>query len=356
MTLVTIARRPLDCLRRHDFSTNPPRINAACVDLHACHRAVQHRNRESGVQMPDLYRINLHIQERLEHLWQDEVVAVEAARWLDEAGLLPDRKGGLPLRNLLRNGRIAGQQQRPDQKGGRWTICRLAESSSPEDIRRARERLRLYLPIERANFPAGWPVHHDVPVFWQELGKTIAAFGYLEKILADTCYCLLAAGTGATELAHASEDKIRRWRNRVLRSQTDSLRGLTIELDRVLKEDGRVSFHVRERLVDGLEELRPFRNAVCHGAWLGIDEDGSGSFHHLYKDDGFAAAFKRRLGIRELADMRARAVDLTFRIAEAASVAGAGFALATVMARKYEPRNAPSSTAEPDGMRSGSKA
>ena len=299
--------------------------------------------------MPDLYRINLHVQERLEHHWQDEVGAVEAARWLDKAGLLPDRKDGLPLRNLLRNGRIVGQQQRPDQEYGRWFICRLAESRSPEAIRRARERLRLYLPIERANFPADWPAHQDVPVFWQELGKTVAAFGYLEKILADTCYSLLATGTRAKELVSASDEEVRLWYNRVLRSQTDSLHGLTVELDRVLKEDGRVSFSVRENLVDRLEELRPFRNAVCHGAWLGMNEDGSASFHHVYKDDGIAVAFERTLGIQELADIRARTVDITFRIAEAASVAGAGFALAAVMARKYEPRNTPPQSSDPAG-------
>ncbi|MCY3878933.1 MAG: hypothetical protein OXF74_07115 [Rhodobacteraceae bacterium] len=88
--------------------------------------------------MPDLYKINLHIQERLEKNTQDEVGAVEAAQWLDQAGLLPDRKRGLPLRNLLRKGRIAGQEQRPNHKGGRWFIRRLATSMHPDAIVRAR--------------------------------------------------------------------------------------------------------------------------------------------------------------------------------------------------------------------------
>ena len=38
--------------------------------------------------MSDLYAINLHLQERLEREWREEVRAAEAAVWLDDAGLL----------------------------------------------------------------------------------------------------------------------------------------------------------------------------------------------------------------------------------------------------------------------------
>lgn len=85
--------------------------------------------------MPDLQAINTHLQERLERDRSDEVRAPEAALWLDEAGLLADRKGGLPLRRLLRAGRIAGQEQRPDRKGGSWFIRHSsAGRSRPSDI------------------------------------------------------------------------------------------------------------------------------------------------------------------------------------------------------------------------------
>lgn len=135
------------------------------------------------VPMPDLYAINLHLQERLEQDWREEVRAVEAARWLDTAGLLRNYKNGLPLRRLLRAARIAGQEQRPNQKNGAWFIRRLAASRDPDAIREARERLRRCLPINRDVLPPDWPVNQGPAVFWQELGKTVAAFGYLEHIL-----------------------------------------------------------------------------------------------------------------------------------------------------------------------------
>ncbi len=301
--------------------------------------------------MTDLYAINVHLQERLERDWREEVRAAEAARWLDEAGLLRNYKNGLPLRRLLRAGRIAGQQQRPDRKNGAWFIRRLAASRDPDAIRDARYRLRRCLPIDRGVLPPDWPVNQGPAVFWQELGKTVATFGYLEHILASTCYALLATGERAVTLLEANDHAaMRRWTKRLLRSQTDSMRPLTRELDRVLTETGLVPRAVREDLVARLDELRPWRNALCHGAWLSVAEDGSARLEHLYRDDeDLPVAFERNVGVKDLSDVRARTVDITIRIAEAASVAGpaythmggVGYALATVMPRMYEPRNAP---------------
>ena len=312
--------------------------------------------------MPDLYAINLHLQERLESEWREEVRAPEAARWLDKAGLLTDRKGGLPLRNLLRAGRIAGQQQRPDNKNGTWFIRRLAASRDSNAIREARERLRRCLPIDRDVLPPDWPVNQGPAVFWQELGKTVAAFGYLEHILASTCYALLATGARAAALLEADDNAaLSEWWKRLVGSRTDSLYRLTRELENVLTEAGLVPRAVREDLVTRLDELRPWRNALCHGAWLSVDENGSAHLEHVYKYDGLPAGFERNVDVKRLSDLRARTVDVTIRIAEAASVAGpaythmggAGYALATVMPRMHEPRNAPP---EPDLLHAARRA
>lgn len=74
----------------------------------------------------DLSAIDAYLQRRLDQLGLDEVPAVEAATWLDEARLLKDSPGrpGLPLRNLLRTGRIAQGEQRPPTRNGRWFIVR----------------------------------------------------------------------------------------------------------------------------------------------------------------------------------------------------------------------------------------
>ena len=345
-----------------DLADNFGLSRASLTVLHTVGQSTLRVANETERFMPDLYAINLHLQERLESDWRDEVRAPEAARWLDKAGLLTDRKGGLPLRNLLRAGRIAGQQQRPDRRNGTWFIRRLAASRDPNAIRQARERLRRSLPIDRDVLPPDWPVNQGPAEFWQELGKTVAAFGYLEHILASTCYALLATGARAAALLEADDNAaLSEWWKRLVGSQTDSLYRLTRELESVLTETGVVPRTVREDLVARLDELRPWRNALCHGAWLSVDENGSARLEHVYRYEGLPAGFERSVDVKRLSDLRADTVDVTIRIAEAASVAGpaythmggVGYALASVMPRLYEPRSAPS---EPDPLHAAQRA
>lgn len=74
--------------------------------------------------MASVDMINSFIQAQLKERDMNEIAAVEAARWLDEAGLLPDSQDrpGKPLRDLMRQEQIAGQRQ---ELNGRWFIDRL---------------------------------------------------------------------------------------------------------------------------------------------------------------------------------------------------------------------------------------
>lgn len=296
--------------------------------------------------MPDLLAINIHLQDRLERDWREDVRAPEAARWLDEAGLLADRKGGLPLRNLLRAGRIAGQEQRPDKKNGTWFIRRLAASRDPDSILAARERIRRCLPVDRDAIPADWPVPQGPDGFWQELGRTIAAFGHLEQMLGSACYALLIAPEQMEAFLESPTGKAAsRWVERTRQTWVDALHGLISEFDRGLRDARRIPHAVREGLVADLRLLRPWRNALCHGAWLDVDEDGCGHLVHFFLDDGALAAFEpRKITLQDLSDVRARTLDVTIRVVEAASVSGplltpsgvANYALGADLPRMHE--------------------
>src|SRR5918996_5120097 len=75
---------------------------------------------------PDASAISDFIQKELRRRRANDVTAVEVGTWLDRAGVLRDspHRPGLPLRNLLRAGRIKGQRQEPN---GRWFIDRVDE-------------------------------------------------------------------------------------------------------------------------------------------------------------------------------------------------------------------------------------
>ena len=70
--------------------------------------------------------INTYLQAELVRRGKTAVTAVEAAKWLDEAGLLRDQpnRPGLPLRKMLRDGLISNSRQVPPQKNGNWFVVR----------------------------------------------------------------------------------------------------------------------------------------------------------------------------------------------------------------------------------------
>ncbi len=76
----------------------------------------------------DLHAINRFLQRELVRRDMELVPAAEAALWLQNAGLLEDSADGpgLPLRRLLRAGKILGQRQ---EANGRWFIDRLSTNT-----------------------------------------------------------------------------------------------------------------------------------------------------------------------------------------------------------------------------------
>ena len=86
--------------------------------------------------MADIRAISAFLQVHLESEGIPEVSAVQAAQWLDAAGLLKDdsSRPGKPLREILRNSRgseaIAGAQQESNR---RWWIRRVQAPRNPEN-------------------------------------------------------------------------------------------------------------------------------------------------------------------------------------------------------------------------------
>ena len=90
-------------------------------------------------------------------------------------------------------------------------------------------------------------------------------------------------------------------------------------------------------MIEQLNELRSWRNALCHGSWSFLNKDGSGGLNHYQKLDGIPSVFSPNvIAVDDLDDMRMRVADTCLRVAEIASVAGAGFSL-TAMPRQHEP-------------------
>ena len=106
---------------------------------------------------------------------------------------------------------------------------------------------------------------------------------------------------------------------------TDSLGPLTAKLGRAFRDDDRVADDVAAGILARLNELRVWRNALCHGAWQGFAADGSASLRHFRNGADGPEVLENRLTIEEISSIRAEAVSLTVDVVDIVSAAGVRF-------------------------------
>ena len=108
-------------------------------------------------------------------------------------------------------------------------------------------------------------------------------------------------------------------------SLTDTLGPLTSKLRMAFRDDDRVPDDFAGGFLARLDELRVWRNALCHGAWQGFEADGSTSLRHFKKGDDGPELLTNRLTIEDISSIRAETVALTVDAVDIVSAAGVRF-------------------------------
>ncbi len=71
-----------------------------------------------------------------------------------------------------------------------------------------------------------------------------------------------------------------------------------------------------------LDELRVWRNALSHGAWQELEDDGSVGLRHFRRDDDGPESLENRLSVETLSSIRGVTVDLATNLVDILSTAG----------------------------------
>ena len=177
--------------------------------------------------------------------------------------------------------------------------------------------------IDRARLPEDWPTNRGSGAFWEQLGRTVATFSHLEDMMARAYLGLTA--TREFEDMERAEAAFPEWEKALKETLTDSLHSLTKKLNRAFKDDDRVSDEVAGAYLARLDELRVWRNALCHGAWQGFQDDGSVGLRHFRRGDEGPESLENRLSVETLSSIRAATVDLTADLVDILSAAGVRF-------------------------------
>lgn len=125
--------------------------------------------------------------------------------------------------------------------------------------------------IDRDKLPADFPTHAQQPAFWEELGRTVATFGFIEEMLGKAIYAL----TGTKKFdPEGDPEAFEKWIKTLERALTGQLSALIGDYEIALKGNERTASVDHCSLIVELQKAKDIRNTVCHCSWGKPDEEG----------------------------------------------------------------------------------
>lgn len=126
--------------------------------------------------------------------------------------------------------------------------------------------------IDRANLPPVFPTHMQPPQFWEQLGRTIATYGFLEEILGKAIFAFTATRNYSSQeidLAYQA------WLPQLERALTDQLWNLAESYRKAARENPATTTENLDELVGEIKKATVIRNVLCHGSWRPPNADGA---------------------------------------------------------------------------------
>jgi hypothetical protein len=125
--------------------------------------------------------------------------------------------------------------------------------------------------VDRNSLPALFPTHRHSSLFWEQLGRTIATFGFLEEILGRAIF----AFTGTTKYdSHEIQDAYEAWLPKLERALIDPLCNLADSYGKAVRKNQDSTIENVGELVESIKQAAMIRNVLCHGSWRVPDSDG----------------------------------------------------------------------------------
>jgi hypothetical protein len=125
--------------------------------------------------------------------------------------------------------------------------------------------------VDRNNLPKLFPTHRHSPQFWEQLGRTVATFGFLEEVLGRAIF----AFTATREYSDKEiEEAYKAWLPKLERALTDQLWNLAESYGKAVRENQGSTIEDIDKLVKDIKETTQIRNVLCHGSWRVPDSAG----------------------------------------------------------------------------------
>ncbi|PLW77891.1 hypothetical protein [Cohaesibacter celericrescens] len=126
--------------------------------------------------------------------------------------------------------------------------------------------------INRKKLPPKFPTHMHAPKFWEQLGRTIATYGFLEEVLGKAIFAFSAT----TNYRSIEIDAVyQAWLPQLERALTDPLSNLAEAYGKAARQNPETTTKNVDELVAHIKKAAVIRNVLCHGSWRMPDADGA---------------------------------------------------------------------------------
>ncbi len=178
--------------------------------------------------------------------------------------------------------------------------------------------------IDRDSLPPKWPTHRHAPEFWEQLGRAIACFGFLEDVLRSAIFAF--TGTRPVPQEEA-EEAVKEWNGHLELIMTTQLWNLAEAFEKAANTNPNTTIKNIDELVAAIKEAAKVRNALCHGSWMVPDSDGKSVPRFVRKDrkTGKLVVFESKIDIQYLSQVQDHVADLSCAVIDTVTHMGYQF-------------------------------
>lgn len=125
--------------------------------------------------------------------------------------------------------------------------------------------------IDFASLPKVFPTHKHEPMFWENLGRVVATFGFLEEILGKAIFAFTATKPYSEEEVQKVYEN---WLPKLQDALSNQLWNLIESYGKAVLEHPDATIENLDELLDQLKNAAKVRNVICHGSWRSPNVEG----------------------------------------------------------------------------------
>ena len=137
--------------------------------------------------------------------------------------------------------------------------------------------------INRGKLAPMFPTHGHSAEFWEQLGRTVATFGFLEEVLGKAIFAFTATRQYSPEEIDAAYQA---WLPQLERALTDQLWNLAESFGEAARDNPVTTTENIGELIEYIKKATDIRNVLCHGSWRLPDENGASVPLFVHRKNG----------------------------------------------------------------------